>query len=83
MHPLLHLQARLLTAAAATAATTTATATPTANATDEDGQATAEYALVLLGVAAIALLVVGWASKTDTVGRLLDAVFGQLIDRNK
>ena len=45
---------------------------------DERGQATAEYALVLLGAAAIALLVVGWAAKTNTVGRLLDAVFGQL-----
>ena len=48
---------------------------------DEDGQATAEYALVLLGAAAIALLVVGWATKTNTVGRLLDAVFGQLLGR--
>ena len=47
----------------------------------DDGQATAEYALVLLGAAAIALLVVGWATKTNTVGRLLDAVFGQLLGR--
>ena len=45
---------------------------------DEDGQATAEYALVLLGAAAIALLVVSWATKTNVVGRLLDVVFGQL-----
>ena len=49
---------------------------------DEDGQATAEYALVLLGAAAIALLVVAWATKTNTVGRLLDAVFGQLLNRS-
>ena len=48
----------------------------------DDGQATAEYALVLLGAAAIALLVVGWATKTNTVGRLLDAVFGQLLGRS-
>ena len=48
---------------------------------DEAGQATAEYALVLLGAAAIALLVVGWATKTNTIGRLLDAVFGHLLGK--
>ena len=48
----------------------------------EEGQATAEYALVLLGAAAVALLVVAWATKTNTVGRLLDAVFGQLLGRS-
>lgn len=47
----------------------------------DDGQATAEYALVLLGAAAIALLVVSWATKTNVVGRLLDLVFGQLTSR--
>ncbi|MEA3076898.1 MAG: hypothetical protein QOF60_1806, partial [Actinomycetota bacterium] len=36
----------------------------------EDGQATAEYALVLLGAAAVALLVVSWATKTNVVGKL-------------
>ena len=48
---------------------------------DEHGQATAEYALVLLGAAAIALLVVGWTTKTNTIGRLLDAVFGHLLGK--
>ena len=48
---------------------------------DDHGQATAEYALVLLGAAAIALLVVGWATKTNTIGRLLDAVFGHLLGK--
>ena len=48
----------------------------------EDGQATAEYALVLLGAAAIALLVVAWATKTNTVGRLLDTVFGHLLGKS-
>ncbi len=42
--------------------------------TDERGQASAEYALVLLGAAAIALLIVAWATKTDLVEKLLDAV---------
>jgi hypothetical protein len=47
----------------------------------ERGQAVAEYALVLLGVAAVALLLGRWATKTDFVGRLLDAVFEQLLNR--
>ena len=65
MTALLHLQTRLLLRLVRT----------------DDGQATAEYALVLLGAAAIALLVVGWATKTNTVGRLLDVVFGQLLGK--
>ena len=48
----------------------------------ERGQATAEYALVLLGAAAVALLLVAWATDTDAVGRLLDGeldrILGQL-----
>ncbi len=44
----------------------------------ERGQTTAEYALVLLGVGAIAMLVVAWASKTNKIGQLLDAVFKSL-----
>jgi hypothetical protein len=48
---------------------------------DEAGQATAEYALVLLGAAAIALLVVSWATKTNVVGKLLDVIFSQLIGK--
>ena len=45
---------------------------------NDDGQSTAEYALVLLGVAAIALAVASWASKTNVVSRLLDVVFSAL-----
>jgi len=45
---------------------------------NDGGQSTAEYALVLLGVAAIALAVVSWASKTNLVSRLLDVVFSAL-----
>lgn len=47
---------------------------------DERGQASAEYALVLLGVAAIALLVGAWAARTDGIGRLLDAVMARVIE---
>jgi len=46
---------------------------------DQRGQASAEYALVLLGAAAVALLVVGWATRTDKVGKLLDTVLGKLL----
>jgi hypothetical protein len=44
------------------------------------GQASAEYALVLLGAAAIALLVGGWATHTNKIGKLLDSVIGKLLD---
>lgn len=47
----------------------------------EAGQATAEYALVMLGAAAIALLLAAWAAKSGAIGRLFDAVVDQLIDR--
>lgn len=47
----------------------------------ERGQATTEYALVLLGAATLALLVVAWAVKTNKVGRLLDAVFDSVIKK--
>jgi len=45
----------------------------------EQGQASAEYALVLLGAAAVALLVVAWATRTDKVGKLLDLVFDRVL----
>jgi len=48
----------------------------------ERGQATAEYALVILGAATLAGLVLAWASSTGRVSRLLnsvlDAVIGQV-----
>ena len=48
---------------------------------DDDGQSTAEYALVLLAAAAIAIAVAAWATKTNLIGRLLDTVFGGLVNR--
>ena len=48
---------------------------------DEDGQSTAEYALVLLGAAAIALLVVSWATKTNWIGRLYNAVMESIVSK--
>ncbi len=46
----------------------------------ERGQATAEYALVMLAAAAIAGLLLAWAASTDGIGRLLDAVMQSIID---
>jgi Flp pilus assembly pilin Flp len=50
---------------------------------DERGQASAEYALVLLGAAAVALLVVAWATKSDLLGKLLDAVMNAITGKVK
>ena len=47
----------------------------------ERGQATAEYALVLLGAAAVAVLVVGWAARTGKIGDLLNSVFDKLLGK--
>jgi Flp pilus assembly pilin Flp len=48
---------------------------------DDDGQATAEYALVLLGAAAVALLLVAWATRTNRIGRLVEFVLDQIVGR--
>lgn len=48
------------------------------------GQATAEYALVMLGAAVIALLVVTWATSgggAGKVGRLFDRVIDAAVSR--
>ncbi|MEO6121855.1 MAG: hypothetical protein ABIW46_00090 [Acidimicrobiales bacterium] len=50
---------------------------------DQRGQATAEYALVLLGCAAVALLVGAWATKTGKVGQLLDKVMDSVLGKLK
>lgn len=48
---------------------------------EDRGQSTVEYALLLLGVATIALIVVGWASGTGKIGELFDAVVDSIIGR--
>lgn len=45
----------------------------------EQGQATAEYALVILGAATLAGLVLAWASSTGRVSKLLNAVLDAVI----
>jgi hypothetical protein len=45
----------------------------------EEGQATVEYALVVLAAAAVALLLIAWAARTGKIGQLLDLVFDQVL----
>lgn len=49
---------------------------PVSHRRSDRGQATAEYALVVIGAAAVALLVLGWATSTGKVTALLDKVLG-------
>ena len=54
------------------------------NTTDDRGQATAEYALVLLGAALVALLLIGWATAgggAGKIGHLLDRVLDAITDK--
>jgi Flp pilus assembly pilin Flp len=46
---------------------------------DQRGQGTVEYALILLGAAAVALVVVAWVTRTDLIGRLFDTVVGSIL----
>jgi Flp pilus assembly pilin Flp len=51
---------------------------------DDRGQATTEYALVLLAAALVALLVVAWATAgggAERIGRLFNRVIDSVIDR--
>lgn len=45
----------------------------------DDGQATTEYALVLLGAALVALLLVAWATSGGSAGRI-GKLFDKVID---
>jgi hypothetical protein len=45
------------------------------------GQATAEYALVLLGAAAVAIVFAAWAARSGKIAELFDKVFDLLLDR--
>ena len=51
---------------------------------DEEGQATTEYALMLLAAALVALMVIAWATAgggAGKVGRLFDRVIDAVIDK--
>jgi hypothetical protein len=47
----------------------------------DQGQTTAEYALVIVGAAALALLLITWATKSDAIGKLFDFVMQQVKGR--
>jgi hypothetical protein len=50
----------------------------------DPGQATTEYALVLVGAAVVALLVVAWATEgggAGRIGELFDTVLSGVLDR--
>ena len=52
--------------------------------TDERGQATTEYALILLVAAVIALAAIGWATAGGGAGRiggLFDTMIGEVLNR--
>lgn len=45
------------------------------------GQSTAEYALVLLGAATVALVFVAWAGKSSRIGKLFNTVLDTVIGK--
>ena len=48
---------------------------------DDRGQATAEYALVVLGAATVAMMLIAWATSTGKVSSLLNKVVNSIADR--
>lgn len=45
------------------------------------GQSTAEYALVLLGAATVAVVFIAWAGKSSRIGKLFDSVLDTVIGK--
>ena len=48
---------------------------------DDRGQATAEYALVVLGAATVAMMLIAWATSTGKIASLLNKVVNSIADR--
>ena len=59
--------------------TSTDTSTGSAPISDESGQATAEYALVLVAAAIVALALITWASTTDMLPSFFNTVMEKVI----
>lgn len=74
---LLALQVRLLTTVA-TAADRLAESRPGRS---DRGQSTAEYALVLLGAATVALVFLAWAGRTSRIEKLFNSVLDTVIGK--
>jgi hypothetical protein len=51
----------------------------TARVADAAGQTTAEYALVILGAAAVGTLLIAWATKSHAIDKLFDEVVGKIL----
>ena len=49
--------------------------------TDDRGQATAEYALVVLGAATVAMILIAWATSTGKISSLLNRIVDSIADR--
>ncbi|MGK2930459.1 MAG: hypothetical protein ACSLFO_12875 [Acidimicrobiales bacterium] len=47
----------------------------------QGGQSTAEYALVLLGAATVAVVFIAWAGKSSRIGKLFDSVLDTVIGK--
>ncbi len=47
--------------------------------TNEAGQSTAEYALVILGAVAIATLLITWATGSHAISQLFDSVIEKIL----
>lgn len=45
----------------------------------DSGQTTAEYALVILAAAALATMLIAWATHANAVGRLFDTVLERVL----
>jgi Flp pilus assembly pilin Flp len=56
---------------------------PTNHSNAESGQASVEYALVLLGAALVASLLIAWATKTDLLDQLFDQVLNLIKGKAK
>ncbi|MDO8390444.1 MAG: hypothetical protein Q7V57_08145 [Actinomycetota bacterium] len=76
---MLHVLLRLCVRARTLTTDTTAATAAATTADGELGQATTEYALVLLGAALIALLVVAWATGGAGAGKI-GSLFSRVID---
>ena len=50
---------------------------------DDRGQTTAEYALVIVGAAAVAVLLITWATGSGKIGWLLDKMVDTVADMIK
>jgi Flp pilus assembly pilin Flp len=48
---------------------------------DERGQSTAEYALVILGAVGVASLLLGWAVKSNSIGKLFNVIIGKVLSK--